>query len=262
METLQNTDHLPVNRELFMRSNLELLAQNLPVKTYPGYPGFNERLFTDAPDWEPPVLPLGLWETSGGQVPTIPEQLALANHNLRFDSYGRPLHPWFDDMVSNPNIGVVTGKGFYRNWGPNYTGDPIIIRRDLEVPHVLLIKRRDTGAWALPGGFVDPGENGLRAAMREAREEANLDLEQLEPSVQTIYQGPVADLRATANAWPETTAVRFELDNETVRAQQFEMYSETPENPEVEAVSWFSTDSLDGLLFGSHRVLIQLALGP
>ena len=36
--------------------------------------------------------------------------------------------------------------------------------------------RRHAGQWALPGGRLDPGETPITAALREVREEINLDL--------------------------------------------------------------------------------------
>lgn len=44
---------------------------------------------------------------------------------------------------------------------------------------VLLIKRKNNpfaGKWALPGGFVDPGETFQKAALRELKEEAGLSI--------------------------------------------------------------------------------------
>ncbi len=63
----------------------------------------------------------------------------------------------------------------YRN--PVPTVD-IIIETDSR--EVVLIKRKNPPyGWAIPGGFVDYGESLEDAAIREAREETNLDIKQL-----------------------------------------------------------------------------------
>jgi ADP-ribose pyrophosphatase YjhB (NUDIX family) len=63
----------------------------------------------------------------------------------------------------------------YQN--PIPTVDIII---EIESKGVVLIKRRNPPyGWALPGGFVDYGESLEEAALREAKEETNLDLESM-----------------------------------------------------------------------------------
>ncbi|NJL81874.1 MAG: NUDIX hydrolase [Chloroflexaceae bacterium] len=41
---------------------------------------------------------------------------------------------------------------------------------------IVLVRRRDTGQWSLPGGLVDWGETVATAARRELREETGLEL--------------------------------------------------------------------------------------
>ncbi len=41
---------------------------------------------------------------------------------------------------------------------------------------IVLIQRKDTGKWGLPGGIVDWGEDILTTAKRELKEETGLDL--------------------------------------------------------------------------------------
>jgi 8-oxo-dGTP diphosphatase len=41
---------------------------------------------------------------------------------------------------------------------------------------IVLIRRRDTGKWALPGGMIDWGEDILNTAQRELKEETGLNL--------------------------------------------------------------------------------------
>jgi ADP-ribose pyrophosphatase YjhB (NUDIX family) len=61
----------------------------------------------------------------------------------------------------------------YRN--PIPTVDIII---EMESGGIILIKRKNPPlGWAIPGGFVDYGESLEEAAIREAKEETNLDVE-------------------------------------------------------------------------------------
>jgi ADP-ribose pyrophosphatase YjhB (NUDIX family) len=63
----------------------------------------------------------------------------------------------------------------YRN--PIPTVDIII---EIESEGIILIKRKNPPyGWAIPGGFVDYGESLEEAALREAKEETNLDVERL-----------------------------------------------------------------------------------
>jgi len=60
----------------------------------------------------------------------------------------------------------------YQN--PISTVDIII---EIESKEIVLIKRKNPPyGWAIPGGFVDYGESLEKAAVREAKEETNLDV--------------------------------------------------------------------------------------
>ena len=60
---------------------------------------------------------------------------------------------------------------------PSVTTDIIILNENKEV---VLIKRKNDpykDFWAIPGGFIDYGETVENAAIREAKEETNIDVE-------------------------------------------------------------------------------------
>ena len=79
----------------------------------------------------------------------------------------------------------------YKN--PSLTCDIFIYDDDL---NFILIKRMNDpfkDCWALPGGFVEYGESVEDAAIREAKEETNIDVE-LEELV-NVYSAPDRDPR-------------------------------------------------------------------
>jgi ADP-ribose pyrophosphatase YjhB (NUDIX family) len=65
---------------------------------------------------------------------------------------------------------------------------------EIEFRGIVLIKRKNPPyGWAIPGGFVDYGESLEQAALREAKEETNLDV-QLTRQFHT-YSDPARDPR-------------------------------------------------------------------
>jgi len=117
--------------------------------------------------------------------------------------------------------------------------DPIVTRynEDTQYFEVVVIKRKDTGEWALPGGMVDFGEEVSATVKREFREEAcnafasHLtpeqrkqeerkfdalldDLFQDRTESKVVYKGYVDDPRNTDNAWLESVAFHFHCNPE------------------------------------------------
>lgn len=241
--------------EVAKHEQLRLLRDSLWMHTYPGYPEAQNRFHCSPEDSQLIAdgvlgIPKGSWDHKEHvNLPTEEEKAALTAKGLALDLIGRPLHPWFVDMASNPEIGTVSGRGEYWYWGPNYTADPIVVCNE----HILLIKREDTGLWALPGGHLDPAEQAEVAALRELEEETGLELP-AESEGKLIYSGPVADLRATAHAWPETTAILYELVSEELPPVQ-------GRSDAKEAV-WVPIELLgkQTRLYGSHNFLVEQAL--
>jgi 8-oxo-dGTP diphosphatase len=64
----------------------------------------------------------------------------------------------------------------------------------LDDGRVVLVRRRDTGKWGLPGGFVDWGENIPNTVSRELLEETGLTLVKISRLV-GVYSAPDRDPR-------------------------------------------------------------------
>ena len=123
----------------------------------------------------------------------------------------------------------MSERGRLAKWGPNHAADPIVTRYHPESGELQLvvIKRKDTGMWALPGGMVDSGEAVSETVKREFAEEAGAlqDAKQAErfrelaaalfgQGGETVYTGYVDDPRNTDNAWMETAALHFHCNEE------------------------------------------------
>lgn len=171
-------------------------------------------------------------------IETIPKP------HYELDASGLPLHPW--DHCRNT---LPEGKGSFYRWGPNYTADPIVITNNT-TPFILLIERSDTGNYALPGGFVDSDEDAITAATRELMEETHYAAPYDSP--QLIYSGPVEDHRSTRNAWPETTALLWQVDDE----------STVVGDDDATIACWIPLRELRRInkFHGSHRALIEMAI--
>jgi 8-oxo-dGTP diphosphatase len=90
------------------------------------------------------------------------------------------------ERILCPQCGIVVSG--YRN--PVPTAD-IIIEQGEGV--VLILRRNEPRQWAIPGGFCDYGESLEQAAIREAREETNLEVELIEQF--HTYSDPRRDKR-------------------------------------------------------------------
>lgn len=130
--------------------------------------------------------------------------------------------------------------------GANYAADAVVL--NIESSHVLLIRRKNTGDWALPGGFIDEDDSSTgSAAIREVAEETGLTITS---SGTLIYQGGVDDLRNSDFAWIETSAYLFVANEDApIRA-----------GDDALAAAWCRVDELPEL-YGSHRQIVGVALG-
>jgi len=150
----------------------------------------------------------------------------------RLDRHGYPMNPTGRQGIK--------GRGLLGRFGPNHAADPIVTRwkrgpkgvpaRDADgnnILEVVLIKRRDNGTWALPGGMAlandtlsltlkrEFGEEALdtMALADDERQRTQVAIDRFFRNGKVVYKGVVRDPRNTDCAWMETTAVLFHDDD-------------------------------------------------
>ena len=147
---------------------------------------------------------------------------------------------------------------------PLSAGILLFRERDGET-QVLLIKpggpfwrNKDVGAWMIPKGGVEPGEQPAEAALREFEEETGLRL--------TAVPFPLAKIRQAGGKWVEAFAVEGDLDCANVRSNEFEV--EWPPRsglkerfPEVEQARWMSLAEARAMMLPSQLPLLDALEG-
>ena len=99
--------------------------------------------------------------------------------------------------------------------------------------------RRDAGAWSIPKGELDPGEDPGTAAFRELKEETGWA-----PAGEALALNPVRQAGGKqVYAW----ALEASLDEETLKSNTFSMEwppksGNQQEFPEVDRAEWFDLD--------------------
>lgn len=126
------------------------------------------------------------------------------------------------------------------------TVDAVVFRHQKSTREILLIRRRNEpfkGSWALPGGFVDDGEDLEDAAIRELEEETSVRIDHAEQL--RAFGKPGRDPRH------HTVSVAF--------------MAFVPENTvaiaadDATEIGWFATPDLPALAF-DHAEIIAFAL--
>jgi len=140
----------------------------------------------------------------------------------------------------------------------------LLYRRGSKGPEVLLVhpggpfwQKRDAGAWQIPKGKIDEGEELLAAALREFREELGVTLKA--EGAQALTR-----IRQAAGKWVDTFAIEGDLDADAIVSETFEM--EWPPRsgrvqtyPEIDKACWFAVyEARDKMLASQIPLLDEL----
>lgn len=139
----------------------------------------------------------------------------------------------------------------------------LLFRRTSGAPEVLLVHpggpfwaKRDAGAWTIPKGLVEPGEDVYAAARREFREETGFALgEQCLPLTPRPQAGG-----KIVHAW----AIEGDCDALACRSNEFTLEwpprsGRSASFPEIDRAQWFALDEARGrILPGQAPFLDEL----
>jgi predicted NUDIX family NTP pyrophosphohydrolase len=137
----------------------------------------------------------------------------------------------------------------------------ILYRRRAGELEVLLIhpggpywRNKDAGAWMIPKGGLEKGEEPIAAALREFEEELGT---RLEGSPQ-----PLCLIRQKGGKWVEAFALEGDLDPDAIVSNEFKI--EVPPRsgnfrsyPEVDRAAWFSIREARAFILPSQRPILD-----
>jgi predicted NUDIX family NTP pyrophosphohydrolase len=100
--------------------------------------------------------------------------------------------------------------------------------------------KKDAGAWSIPKGEYEPGEDALTVALREFEEELGTPV----PAADFV---PLGDLRTTSSKVLTVWAAEGDLDARTCVSNTFELEwpprsGRMQEFPEIDRAGWFSIE--------------------
>jgi predicted NUDIX family NTP pyrophosphohydrolase len=118
--------------------------------------------------------------------------------------------------------------------------------------------RKDDGAWSIPKGLVDPGEDLLAAAQREFREETGFD-----PASPRYL--PLGEVRQKGGKIVHAWAFEGDCDPAALQSNSFTLEwpprsGRVQQVPEIDRVAFFDADQARRKLLEAQAELIDRAL--
>jgi predicted NUDIX family NTP pyrophosphohydrolase len=139
---------------------------------------------------------------------------------------------------------------------PQHSAGILLYRRTRGRLEVLLVhpggpfwRNRNEGAWMIPKGMVEPGEDSAAAALREFEEEVGTRLEG--------SPVPLCRVRQSGGKWVEAFAIEGDLDADRIVSNQFNLEypprsGEFRSYPEVDRAAWFGLDEARAMMLPSQ----------
>ena len=119
-------------------------------------------------------------------------------------------------------------------------------------------RKKDEGAWSIPKGEMDEGEDAEVAARREFMEETGIALSRL--------LDPLGDIRQRGGKRVIAFAVEGDVDVQTIQSNTFEI--EWPPKggrmqsfPEIDRAEWFDLPSAHAKILEGQRALLDRLAG-
>ena len=127
-------------------------------------------------------------------------------------------------------------------WHPSLATDVVLFTiRDRKL-NILLVKRKDDGLWAIPGGFLKEGESLNQCAERELKEETGITVPYLEQFEN--FSNPTRDPRT------QVISVAFIAVHPSGKLK---LRADT----DVSDVNWFDYNNIPKLAFDHNEICIE-----
>lgn len=137
----------------------------------------------------------------------------------------------------------------------------VLLYRRTPAPEVLLVlpggpfwRGKDQGAWQIPKGGLDEGEDAEAAARREVREELGIAL--------AAPLAALGSLRQSGGKLVDAFACEQDMDADAIVSNSFELEwpprsGRTRSFPEVARARWFALDAAAPAMLASQRPLLD-----